>query len=61
MYFLLFVFPSWDIKNKTWLTTEKLRPLTIELDFQKDKQTVFKSISFAGFLGVLTGMKPVSL
>jgi acid ceramidase len=48
----------WDVKNHTWLTTEALRPLVVELDFQRGGQTVYKSVNFAGYVGVLTGMKP---
>ena len=28
------------------------------MDFQRKNQTVFKSVNFAGYVGVLTGMKP---
>ena len=30
----------------------------VELDFQRGGQTVYKSVNFAGYVGVLTGMKP---
>ncbi|MBN3299219.1 ASAH1 ceramidase, partial [Amia calva] len=49
---------QWDIKNKTWLVTERLRPLVVNLDFQRNKKTVFKSTNFAGYVGMLTGIKP---
>ncbi|EFX76266.1 hypothetical protein DAPPUDRAFT_306210 [Daphnia pulex] len=52
------LFLGWDVKNHTWLTTEALRPLVVELDFQRGGQTVYKSVNFAGYVGVLTGMKP---
>lgn len=52
------LFLGWDVKNHTWLTTEALRPLVVELDFQRGGQTVYKSVNFAGYIGVLTGMKP---
>lgn len=48
----------WDVKNHTWLMTEALRPLVVELHFQRGGETVYKSINFAGYVGVLTGMKP---
>ncbi|KAF4521070.1 hypothetical protein B566_EDAN012369 [Ephemera danica] len=35
-----------------------MRPLVIELNFQKNQKTLFKTVNFAGYLGVLTGMKP---
>ena len=50
----------WDVKNHTWLTTEALRPLVVELDFQRHGKTVYKSVNFAGYIGVLTGLKPGS-
>ncbi|KAM7290128.1 acid ceramidase isoform X2 [Ixodes scapularis] len=37
--------------------TETLRPTVVELDFQRSGKTVFKAVSFAGYLGVLTGVK----
>lgn len=52
------LFMGWDVKNKTWLVTEYLRDLVVELDFQKDGNTVFKSVNFAGYVGILTGIKP---
>lgn len=35
-----------------------LKPLTIELDVRKGSQPVFLATSWAGFLGVFTGMRP---
>ncbi|XP_065577192.1 acid ceramidase-like [Artemia franciscana] len=49
---------GWDIQNHTWLVTEALHPLVVEVDFQRGGNTVFKSVNFAGYIGVLTGMKP---
>jgi len=37
-----------------------LEPLTVELDFRKGGQTVFMATSWAGYVGVLTGMRPGS-
>lgn len=51
---------SWDIKNKSWIMSEKLKPLVVNLDFKRNNQTVFKSTNFAGYVGMLTGIKPVS-
>lgn len=51
---------SWDVKNKSWTISEKLKPLVVNLDFKKNNQTVFKSTNFAGYVGMLTGIKPVS-
>lgn len=35
-----------------------LRPLTIEVDFRSQGETVFVATTWAGFLGVFTGMRP---
>ena len=37
---------------------EFLEPLTVELDFVKDGELVFSATSWAGYVGVLTGMRP---
>uniref|UniRef100_A0A3Q3E3R5 Acid ceramidase n=1 Tax=Labrus bergylta TaxID=56723 RepID=A0A3Q3E3R5_9LABR len=48
----------WDVKNKSWIISEKLKPLVVNLDFKRNNQTVFKSTNFAGYVGMLTGIKP---
>ncbi|XP_029012305.1 acid ceramidase [Betta splendens] len=52
------LFLGWDVKNKSWIIAEKLKPLVVNLDFQRKNQTVFKSTNFAGYVGMLTGIKP---
>uniref|UniRef100_A0A671Y9I3 Acid ceramidase n=1 Tax=Sparus aurata TaxID=8175 RepID=A0A671Y9I3_SPAAU len=52
------LFMGWDVKNKSWIISEKLKPLVVNLDFKKNNQTVFKSTNFAGYVGMLTGIKP---
>lgn len=52
--------PRWDVKNKSWVVSEMLKPLVVNLDFKRNNQTVFKSTNFAGYVGMLTGIKPVS-
>lgn len=32
--------------------------MVVELDFQRGGKTMYKSVNFAGYIGVLTGMKP---
>uniref|UniRef100_A0A8C8CKJ4 Acid ceramidase n=1 Tax=Oncorhynchus tshawytscha TaxID=74940 RepID=A0A8C8CKJ4_ONCTS len=54
------LFMGWDMKNRSWLITEKLKPLVVNIDFQRGNKTVFKSTNFAGYVGMLTGIKPVS-
>ena len=48
----------WDVKTHKWQTSELLRPLTVNLDFRRGNKTVFKSVHFAGYVGVLTGIRP---
>lgn len=52
------LFLGWDAKNKSWIISEMLKPLVVNLDFKRNNQTVFKSTNFAGYVGMLTGMKP---
>uniref|UniRef100_A0A672HXU2 Acid ceramidase n=1 Tax=Salarias fasciatus TaxID=181472 RepID=A0A672HXU2_SALFA len=52
------LFLGWDVKNKSWTVSEKLKPLVVNLDFRRNNQTVFKSTNFAGYVGMLTGIKP---
>lgn len=52
------LFIGWDTKNNTWAVTEKLRPLIVNLDWQRGGKTVFKSVNFAGYTGILTAIKP---
>lgn len=35
-----------------------LKKLTIELDFRKNDKTIFKAISWAGYIGIFTAMMP---
>jgi acid ceramidase len=37
-----------------------LRDYTINLQFQKNNKTIFKAISWAGYFGILTGMRNYS-
>ncbi|CAM4498254.1 hypothetical protein PO909_014974 [Leuciscus waleckii] len=50
------LFMGWDLKNRSWIITEKLKPLIVNLDFRRNNQTVFKSTNFAGYVGMLTGI-----
>ncbi|XP_058048587.1 acid ceramidase isoform X1 [Ahaetulla prasina] len=51
------LFLGWDVQNSTWSTTQKLKPLMVSLDFQKNNKTVFKSANFAGYVGMISGVK----
>uniref|UniRef100_A0A667WM00 Acid ceramidase n=1 Tax=Myripristis murdjan TaxID=586833 RepID=A0A667WM00_9TELE len=52
------LFLGWDMKNKSWIISEKLKPLVVNIDFTRNNKTVFKSTNFAGYVGMLTGIKP---
>ncbi|XP_054846439.1 acid ceramidase isoform X1 [Eublepharis macularius] len=52
------LFLGWDIKNNTWTLTQKLKPLMVSLDFQRNNKTVFKSSNLAGYVGMVSGIKP---
>ncbi|XP_052794141.1 acid ceramidase-like [Mya arenaria] len=52
------LFMGWDPKNRTWVITELLRPAIVNLDFQRGGKTVFKSVNYAGYVGILTAISP---
>ncbi|XP_037687134.1 acid ceramidase isoform X2 [Choloepus didactylus] len=52
------IFLGWNINNNTWVITEQLKPLTVNLEFRRNNKTVFKATSFAGYVGMLTGFQP---
>ncbi|XP_064607655.1 acid ceramidase-like [Liolophura sinensis] len=52
------LFLGWDVKTDSWTITEALRHTIVNIDFRRNNKTVFKSVHFAGYLGVLTGVKP---
>jgi len=46
-----------DFWDGIWLT-EHLKNLTIQVDYQTKGKTLFHATTFAGFVGVLSGMRP---
>ncbi|XP_067386641.1 acid ceramidase [Emydura macquarii macquarii] len=52
------LFLGWNIKNSSWIVTQELKPLVVTLDFQRNNKTVFKSTNFAGYVGMVSGVKP---
>ncbi|XP_064191058.1 acid ceramidase [Anguilla rostrata] len=52
------LFMGWDLKNRSWIITETLKPLVVNVDFTRNNRTVFKSTNFAGYVGMLTGIRP---
>ena len=51
----------WNAKNNSWDVTAALRPMIVNLDFQKGGKTVYKAVQYAGYVGIITGLKPVNL
>ncbi|CAF1116542.1 unnamed protein product, partial [Didymodactylos carnosus] len=52
-----FGFPlSW--RNITWPLAEKLRTVTIQVNFTQNGKLLFETTTFVGYVGVLTGVKP---
>uniref|UniRef100_A0A7M5UWG4 Acid ceramidase n=2 Tax=Clytia hemisphaerica TaxID=252671 RepID=A0A7M5UWG4_9CNID len=49
---------GWDNKNNTWAITERLRRMMINVEYQSNGKTVFKAVHFAGYIGILTAVKP---
>ncbi|CAF0935867.1 unnamed protein product, partial [Didymodactylos carnosus] len=44
------------IRTMDW-ELDFLKPLTIDVDFQKSGQTIFKATTWIGYVGILTGMR----
>ncbi|XP_069167788.1 acid ceramidase isoform X1 [Procambarus clarkii] len=51
------LFMGWDPKEHTWEVAELLKHLVVQLEWQKEKAIAYKSISFVGYIGVITGVK----
>ncbi|XP_006015936.1 acid ceramidase [Alligator sinensis] len=52
------LFLGWDIKNSSWTVTQQLKPLVVALEFQRNNKTLFRSANFAGYIGMLSGVRP---
>ncbi|XP_023221260.1 acid ceramidase-like [Centruroides sculpturatus] len=52
------IFMGWDAKNHTWLITEALQQTLAQLEFYKGNKLLYKSVGFAGYVGVITAIKP---
>ncbi|CAF3770966.1 unnamed protein product [Rotaria magnacalcarata] len=49
---------GWDMINNTWELSEKLRPLITQVNFTQNGQVIFRTTTFAGYIGVITGVRP---
>ena len=45
---------------KTWMISELLRPLTVNVEFTRGGKVLYKATTFIGFVGLITAVKPVS-
>jgi len=52
------VFLGWNEKSHDWSVTEILRKSIINVDWMKNGQLVFRSVNFAGYVGVYNGVRP---
>lgn len=53
------LFLGWDVKNDTWLLSELLRPLIVNVNYTRGGELKYKTVTFVGFVGVITGIRPV--
>ena len=49
---------GWDVRNDTWIISEMLRPMVVNVNYVKGGSVMFKAVHFAGYIGVLSGVKP---
>ncbi|OQR68738.1 N-acylsphingosine amidohydrolase (acid ceramidase)-like, partial [Tropilaelaps mercedesae] len=52
------LFLGWNSTAHTWSMTEVLRKTVIQIEWQRGNKTVFHSVNFAGYIGVLTAIRP---
>lgn len=52
------LFLGWNAQTHDWAITERLRKTIINVDWKSGGKTVFKSVNFAGFVGVYNGVRP---
>jgi len=51
------LFLGWDEVTHDWSITERLRKTILNVEWTKGGKTIFKSVNFAGFVGVYNGIK----
>uniref|UniRef100_A0A1I8HJS8 Acid ceramidase n=2 Tax=Macrostomum lignano TaxID=282301 RepID=A0A1I8HJS8_9PLAT len=52
------LFLGWNVTNSSWIIADYLRPLLINVEFYRGGRLVFLSSHYAGYIGVLTGLRP---
>ncbi|XP_060069474.1 N-acylethanolamine-hydrolyzing acid amidase-like [Ylistrum balloti] len=48
----------WHARNLDFSFTDLLRNITVFIDFQKNNQTVYSGVTYAGYIGLMTGQRP---
>ncbi|XP_041462520.1 acid ceramidase-like [Lytechinus variegatus] len=51
-------FLGWDVKTNEWIISERLKPLVTNVEYQKGGKVIARAVHFAGYVGILTGLKP---
>lgn len=51
------LFLGWNPKEHTWKVAELLKPLVMQLEWQRGGEVLYQSINYAGYIGVLTAVK----
>lgn len=52
------LFMGWDPVAHDWMTTRQLRKLIVNVEFRRGGKTLYKSVNFAGFVGMYNGVVP---
>ena len=52
------LFMGTDPDNHTWLLTEKLRAVLMNVEFVRDGKPLYNATTYAGFVGLLSGSRP---
>ncbi|KAF8382655.1 hypothetical protein PRIPAC_71797 [Pristionchus pacificus] len=48
----------WNTDDHTWDLTRRLKDLVVQYEFEKEGKLLFKAVTFAGHLGILTAVRP---
>jgi acid ceramidase len=51
---------GWDLNNDTWIISELLRPMIMNVNFTRGGVLKYRAVTFIGYVGIISGVKPVS-
>ncbi|XP_045137746.1 acid ceramidase-like isoform X1 [Portunus trituberculatus] len=51
------LFLGWNPKEHTWQVAELLKPMVVQLEWRRGGELLYQSVSYAGYVGVLTAVK----